>query len=171
MFKTSVKGFKKSDVNNYIIQMHREFAEEKEAHDEELSLIRTEKQKAQDALSEKDALIDELNKKICEAESVICENKKLSAENERLSDEVAALTAELSCVSLRAEIAEGKIPEIKGKLDEATDTVAKLESALSERKPACEANVCFNVPDSSKTSSENKKGRNSILSKFKRVFN
>ena len=171
MFKTSVKGFKKSDVNNYIIQMHREFAEEKEALEEDLSRIRAEYRDSLDALCEKDALIGELNKRISEAEAFAEENKRLAEENKQLSDEIAALNAEFESVSSRAEIAEEKVSEIKGRLDEMTANAEKLEKSLSERKSVGETNVCFNVPDASKTPSENKKGRNSILSKFKRVFN
>ena len=170
MFKTSVKGFKKSDVNNYIIQMHREFAEEKEAHEEELSRIRAEHQKAVDSLGEKDALIDELNKRIGEAEALADENNRLSAENEMLADKVSALTAELSRVSIKAEIAEESLTEITAELNAATDTVSRPE-AVREHKQKNEVAGHFNIPDAATTVSNNKKGRNSILSKLKKVFN
>lgn len=175
MFKTSVKGFKKSDVNNYIITIHREFAEEKEALEEELSRVRGELQTASDALAVKDASIDELTAQICEISALKEENEKLKAENNRLYGDVSsllgrvnALTDEASSLTLRAEAAENTVTELKAELKTAKEAVSDIEKLLAETKAKAEVKNRVSVP--SVTPPVNEKDRNGILSRIKGIF-
>ncbi len=171
MFKTSVKGFKKSDVNNYIIMIHREFAEEKEALEEELFRMRGELQTASDALAVKDALIDELTAQICEISALKEENEKLAAENNRLYGDVSSLisrvntlTDEASSLTLRAESAENTVAELKTELKTAKEAVSDIEKLLTDSK----AKNRVSAP--SVTPPVNEKDRNGILSRIKGIF-
>ncbi len=170
MFKTSVKGFKKSDVNNYIITMHREFADEKEALLDELDTVRTALLDAKILLLSKDALIDVLNDKIREGEALLEENERLKAENKKLTDESAELTTKISLLTICAEKAEQKAAEAEAKLRDIQETLFQPEERSRESKPKVESKVHFNIPDTTPPASGSKKDRNSILSKFKKVF-
>ncbi|MBR5447283.1 MAG: hypothetical protein IKV40_02550, partial [Clostridia bacterium] len=99
MFKTSVRGFKKSDVNNYIIAMHSEFADKKEALEEELAHNREELRMATVHLYIKDEMIRDLNAEIAALSSLSDENEKLTRENKKLTSEAALLQDKINSLT------------------------------------------------------------------------
>lgn len=171
MFRTSLKGFKKSEVNNYIITMHREFAEEKEALEEELSSKNSALQDAVELLSEKDTIINKLNVRLSDIPSLTEKNEKLTDENKRLNEQITylnsrieELTGEVSRLTLRAESAEKFANELQ--LKEAKKVVC--EDVIKDL-PNGKGETSTYTDSSTEKKLVNEK-EESFLARFKRLF-
>ncbi len=85
MFKTSVRGFKKSDVNNYIIELNRDFSDIKTAYELEITELKLKLSEAEEQL-EKSRLNEE------RLEASLKENDRLNSENSSLKTSIDELT-------------------------------------------------------------------------------
>lgn len=131
MFKTSVKGFNKSDVNNYIIEMHREFAEEKESLEEELSRKRDGLRKAVEDLSARDDMIHDLNSRIDALSAVSAENERLKSDVARLENQGASLTEENEALKAENKRLASENANLSSETEQLIHQVSSLKQQLS----------------------------------------
>ena len=131
MFKTSVRGFKKSDVNNYIIELNRDFSDTKVNLELQIMDLKENLNRAEQRLEE-----SKINEKRLEA--TLAELETTKADNSKLQDELDSLNASLSatkeknselCEKLTA--VEAERDDLSLQLSQKDETIKKLESELA----------------------------------------
>ena len=112
-FKSSLRGFKKSDVNNFIIEMNREFSEEKNSLEDtiaslkgkinsleaELNTSKAELELLTGVREKRASLEEDLAQKSGRISSLEAELSALSEENATLKEEIQAQKAQNASVS------------------------------------------------------------------------
>lgn len=119
MFKTSVRGFKKSDVNNYIIELNKNFSDLKATYELEISDLK---------LKLKDA--EEKIDRMSEAETHLIEYKN---KNTELTREIESLNLKLSESAEECYILASQSKEYAEKLNDAISYNGELHTALSKK--------------------------------------
>ena len=106
MFRSSLRGFRKSDVNNYIIEIHREFADRVEELEGELHNVSAEKDRlsAELTLAAEDAKRSvELASRAEEAERNL---ETANTENKALQEKLRILEIQLEALTQSTATAE-----------------------------------------------------------------
>ena len=153
MFKTSVRGFKKSDVNNYIIELNKDFSEIKLNYETEITELKLKLNKAENDLEIARHNEDLLNAALSEVEKLKLSEEQLSADlasaksecsllaekNNELCEKISSneakndeLANELKTKESEAENLLKNINEYKETIDTQASKITLLESQLSE---------------------------------------
>ncbi len=131
MFKTSVRGFKKSDVNNYIIELNRDFSDIKANYEHEITELKLKLSEAEEQLEKSRSNEERL-------EASFAENSRLNSENSSLKASLDALTESYNNVEEEKVLLENKLltaeserTEFSCQLTEKDQVIRNLSSELT----------------------------------------
>ncbi len=141
MFRGSMRGFNKADVNNYIVSQNREFDEKKALLEDEISRLRLNCNDLQTKLSKAEGCIIDLNAELVGYESTKSElealqhsyeeltekRSSLQSENSALQENVAALQAENNALQEKLAAAEALTLQVT----ELQEEIARLSSEVN----------------------------------------
>ncbi len=149
LFRSAIGGFKKSDVNNYIVAQNREFDEKKADLEEEITKLKLNIKGLTDklALAEADMFILRArNEELSEIEAQFTELKEkdsvLEDENTTLKDKQQELESENSTLKEKLAEAEAtslRTSELQAEIARLTEEIAanNLEKASAANEAVC----------------------------------
>lgn len=150
VFRTSLSGFNKEDVNNYIIRMNREFREKEADYRDEIEQINA------DALGQSEKLkteISDLKAVIVSVENnkVVLESKAKAADESAKKLEIENTLLKAKCESLERSLAEAvrnqpddtmvssiEIENITTRYEQEVETLRYALASETEKISACE---------------------------------
>lgn len=147
MFRSSMSGFNKEDVNKYIIDMNNEFTAKEEEYKCEINSL-----KQRLAVS-----AERLNEAATSLETVSETKEQLKAAEDMLTSEKEAReAAEKGRIDAESRLSEAqaKLEELMTKLAETESALSSVKKELSEIPPVLATEGNINVLDNSETDSD-----------------
>lgn len=121
LFRKSINGYNKEDVNEYIININRTLEDNKQLHEKELSILEKSERYAVEKLSEANAALETKENELCEVKEAL----------EKETDRVTLFKGLLEDKTEKLEEALKELEAVKSQLSE-------KEAALSEKEALIE---------------------------------
>ncbi len=137
LFRSSMNGFNKEDVNRYIIEMNNEFASKDEESKgeitslkEKLAISAERLNEASVAVSERDALCEKLQLALAENEKLSAELEEKTKQANEINTELAKKEAELTAAAGTLAEKEKELLSVSSELETLRSYIADLQSSL-----------------------------------------
>lgn len=133
MFKTSMRGFRKSDVNNYIIELNKDFADIKVSYETDITDLKLKLKNAEDEIEQ----LKNVEVLLSDAEK---ENSRLKEESEAYKEKIGEISAAYNSVTAESQVKDDKInyltnelSELQKSLDKKSELVGNLSAIMAEK--------------------------------------